>query len=80
MWIQTIPVPKATGALKRIYDSAKQRAGRVFNIVQAMSLSPRVLRSSMGFYREVMFAEEGLSRRQRELIAVVVSRANHCHY
>ncbi len=80
MWIRTIPVAEATGAVKRIYDSAAKRAVRVFNIVRSMSLSPRVMRSSMAFYQEVMFAEEGLSRKERELIAVVVSRANDCHY
>ncbi len=34
----------------------------------------------MGLYLAVMFGREGLSRRQRELLAVVVSRANDCHY
>ena len=59
---------------------AIQRAGRVFGIVRTMSLAPRVLKASMGLYRAIMFAEAGLSRRQREMIAVVVSRANDCHY
>jgi alkylhydroperoxidase family enzyme len=52
----------------------------VFNIVKAMSLNPRVLRAAMGLYREVMFGPSELSRAERELLAVVVSRANDCHY
>ena len=56
------------------------RAGKVFNIVKAMSLRPPVLRESMHLYREIMFGKAGLSRRERELLAVVVSRENDCHY
>jgi alkylhydroperoxidase family enzyme len=45
-----------------------------------MSLAPRQLRASMAIYREVMFGESPLTRAQREMLAVVVSRANDCHY
>jgi uncharacterized peroxidase-related enzyme len=71
---------EATGPLKEEYDAAVARAGKVFNIVKAMSLRPGVLRSSMQLYRDVMFGRSGLSRVERELLAVVVSRANECHY
>ena len=73
-------VEEATGPLKAEYDAAVGRAGKVFNIVKAMSLRPGVLRSSMQLYRDVMFGRSGLSRVERELLAVVVSRANDCHY
>ena len=71
---------EASGLLKEEYDAALARAGKVFNIVKAMSLRPGVLRSSMQLYRDVMFGPSGLSRVERELLAVVVSRANDCHY
>jgi alkylhydroperoxidase family enzyme len=79
-WIRTIGVTEATGALARSYQAAIRRAGRVFGIVRTMSLAPPVLDASMELYRRIMFAETGLTRAQRELLAVVVSRANHCHY
>lgn len=79
-WIRTIPPEDASGALARLYDEARRRAGRVFQIVRAMSLSPRVLEASMAFYVQVMFARGGLTRAQREMLAVVVSRTNGCHY
>ena len=79
-WIQTIPVAAATGKLKEQYAAAQARAGRVYGIVRAMSLAPTVLDASMQLYRAIMFAPGGLTRRQRELIAVVVSRSNRCHY
>jgi alkylhydroperoxidase family enzyme len=45
-----------------------------------MSLRPGVLERSMALYREIMFGPSGLTRAERELLAVVVSRANDCHY
>jgi uncharacterized peroxidase-related enzyme len=79
-FLRLIGVSDATGKLRDEYDAAIARAGKVFNIVQAMSLNPGVLRASMQLYREVMFGPSGLSRQERELIAVVVSRENDCHY
>ena len=73
-------VDEATGLLKEEYDAAVGRAGKVFNIVKSMSLRPRVLKSSMDLYKEIMFGPCGLSRQERELLATVVSRHNDCHY
>lgn len=71
---------EARGALRRAYEAALRRAGKVFNIVKAMSLRPGVLRRSMQLYREIMFGPSELSRLERELLAVVVAQANGCHY
>ena len=78
--LRLIEVDEATGVLKEEYDAAIGRAGKVFNIVRAMSLRPDVLRRSMQLYREIMFGSSGLTRQERELLATVVSRANDCHY
>jgi uncharacterized peroxidase-related enzyme len=79
-FIKLIEPGEATGLLKQEYDAAIARAGKVFNIVKAMSPSPRTLGASMALYREIMFGESGLTRADRELIATVVSAANNCHY
>jgi uncharacterized peroxidase-related enzyme len=79
-YLRLVNEDEASGLLKEEYDAAVARAGKVFNIVKAMSLRPGVLRSSMQLYRDVMFGRSGLSRVERELLAVVVSRANDCHY
>lgn len=79
-WIRTISISEATGRLAKSYAAGLERAGRVYGIVRAMSLSPAVLDSSMGLYARIMHAKEGLSRAQREMIAVVVSQVNECHY
>jgi uncharacterized peroxidase-related enzyme len=78
--LRLIREDEATGELRSEYDAALQRAGKVFNIVTAMSLNPRVLRASMELYRAIMFGPSELSRAERELLAVVVSCANDCHY
>ena len=79
-WIRTFPIDEATGVLKRHYDAAIQRAGKVWNIVSSMSLKPELLRTSIQLYQTLMHGSSGLSRAQREMIAVVVSRANDCYY
>ena len=73
-------VDEATGPLKAEYDAAIGRAGKVFNIVKAMSLSPDVLHRSIELYKGVMLGPSKLSRQERELLATVVSRENECHY
>lgn len=79
-WIKTIRVEEATGPLKRHYDAAIERAGKVWNIVSSMSLKPELLRTSIQLYKTLMHGPSGLARASREMIAVVVSRANDCYY
>ncbi len=79
-YLRLVDEDEASGLLKDEYEAAVARAGKVFNIVKAMSLRPAVLRRSMELYREAMHGRSGLSRIERELLAVVVSRANDCHY
>jgi alkylhydroperoxidase family enzyme len=80
MWLPSIDPDQAKGTLRRVYDAAVRRAGRVFQIVRAMSLAPETLEASLELYLSVMLRGRGLERRQREMLAVVVSLANHCHY
>jgi len=79
-WIRTVPPGEATGRLAESYRRAEARAGRVYGIVRAMSLSPATLDASMGLYLAVVHGPSPLSRRRREMLAVVVSAANACHY
>ena len=78
--IELIEPGDADGELKLEYDAAVGRAGKVFNIVKAMSLSPTVLNRSMEMYKAIMFGPSGLTRAERELLATVTSRYNDCHY
>lgn len=79
-WIEVIPLEKAGAALKREYEAALKRAGRIWNIVSIMSQNPRAMKTSMDFYCALMFGRSPLSRSQREMLAVVVSATNRCIY
>jgi uncharacterized peroxidase-related enzyme len=78
--IRLVADREATGRLRRLFDAAIERAGKVFNIVRTMSPNPPVLEASMGLYEAIMHGPSGLSRKEREMLATVVSRANDCYY
>jgi alkylhydroperoxidase family enzyme len=78
--IRLVEEADADGLLAEEYDAAIERAGKVFNILKAMSLRPEVLRASIALYREIMLGESELSRRERELLATVASAEQGCHY
>ena len=79
-YIRLIDEDEADGLLREEYAAAVERAGKVFNILRAMSLRPAVLKASIALYREIMFGESGLSRQERELLATVASAEQACHY
>jgi len=79
-YLRLIEVGEASGIAAEEYEAAVQRAGKVFNIVKSMSLSPAAMRASMGLYQAIMHGGSELTRDQRELLAVVVSAANDCYY
>ena len=80
-WIETVAPEAAQGLLKRLYDQALQRAGKVFNVIRVQSPRPHTLQASTRLYAEVMHSPRSpLTRVQRELLATVVSSINGCHY
>lgn len=79
-FIRIIDPERAEGLLARIYKAAVARAGKVFEVLRIQSVQPRVLQASLDLYRELMFGPGSLTRAQREMIAVAVSRTNHCVY
>jgi len=79
-WIKTIDPDDATGPLKAEYDQAFARAGRLWHILRLQSPNPEVLKASTAFYLAIMYGSSPLSRGRREMLAVVVSRTNGCHY
>ncbi len=79
-WIEQVSPDQATGLLKKLYNDAVKRVGRVWNIRRIMSLNPPVMRDSLRFYVTVMFGDSPLTRVQREMLATVVSAELHCRY
>lgn len=79
-WIEQVPLEGATGLLRRQFDRAAARAGRVWHIVHVMSVNPQVLRDTIQFYLTIMMGDSPLSRVQREMLATVTSAELECHY
>ena len=79
-WIEVRGEAQASGELATLYEQIRRSAGYVANLLQAHSLNPPALAGHLGLYRALMFGRSGLSHRQREMLAVVVSATNGCHY
>lgn len=80
-WIRTVAPEDAEGRLAKIYQSATDRAGRVYGILRVMSLQPDLLQASMGFYMASTTSPSSpIPRWFRELVAVQTSLWNDCFY
>ena len=79
-WIKTVPYAEASGELKKIYDETKVKFGEIINLVKIQSLRPGTMAIGRSLYRHLMTIPDGLNRRERVLIATVVSSLNGCHY
>lgn len=78
--VDIVTPDRAHGRLKRIYDDAVARAGKVYGILAVQSLAPAALDASIALYLATMKAPGALTRADREMLAVVVSRTNGCFY
>ncbi len=79
-YIETIPEDDAEGRLAKQYELSRRRDRRVAGIVRVMSRTPRALDDLMRLYTTVAYGPSRLTRAQREMVAVVVSKANGCRY
>lgn len=75
-----IPESELPDDLQAYFAKCRSRLGLVPNVLQAYSFDEAKLRAFMGFYNELMLGASGLDKLERELIAVVVSAHNRCHY
>lgn len=79
-YIRTINEDEADGKLFDIYDEIQRNRGRVSNILRASSLEPKAMRAHLDLYMATVFGKGGLSRKETETLAVVVSTANGDEY
>lgn len=81
--IMALPVPDPAGLdedLQAHFAKCLEKLGLVPNVLRAYALRPRKLRNFIALYNELMLGDSGLSKLEREMIAVVVSAANRCYY
>jgi alkylhydroperoxidase family enzyme len=79
-WIKIINEDKAEGDLADQYKQLLEPWGGVDNILKIHSLNPASLQAHVLLYKTLMYGKSPLKRPHREMIAVVASVANRCHY
>lgn len=79
-FIKVIDQNEAEGKLKEVYDEIISTRGKLSNIMSIHSLNPDSMIKHMELYKTLMFGKSNLSRVLKEMIAVVVSKANKCDY
>ncbi|PVB62094.1 peroxidase-related enzyme [Labrenzia sp. 011] len=65
---------------KAYFDLCQEKLGMVPNVLKAYSFDETKLRAFTDMYNELMLADSGLTKLEREMIAVAVSSVNHCFY
>jgi uncharacterized peroxidase-related enzyme len=71
------PLPEAIAAY---FAKCDEKLGLVPNVLKAYAFDEAKFAAFTAFYNELMLAPSGLSKLEREMIAVVVSSINHCFY
>jgi alkylhydroperoxidase family enzyme len=79
-WIDTINERDADGSLKDQYAKLKDSRNGVDNILKIHSLNPESLDAHVRLYKTIMYGKSPICRVDREMIAVLVSSINQCHY
>ncbi len=79
-YIDYIEEDQASDALRQRYDRYRDPAGHVDNILRIHGPNPPSLDAHVKLYATLMRGKSPLSKTQREMIAVVVSSINECHY
>lgn len=79
-WIDTINERDTDGSLKDQYAKLKDSRSGVDNILKIHSLNPESLDAHVQLYKTIMYGKSPIRRVNREMIAVLVSSINQCHY
>jgi uncharacterized peroxidase-related enzyme len=67
-------------AMQAYFAKCQEKLGFIPNVLRAYSFDLAKLKAFVAMSDDLMLAKSGLSKIEREMIAVVVSSANHCHY
>ena len=71
------PLPDAT---QKYFDVCMEKLGLIPNVLKAYAFDIAKLDAFISMYNDLMLADSGLSKLEREMIAVVVSSINRCWY
>jgi uncharacterized peroxidase-related enzyme len=71
------PLPDGT---RKYFDVCAEKLGLVPNVLKAYAFDIDKLNAFTNLYNDIMLADSGLSKLEREMIAVTVSSINRCWY
>jgi uncharacterized peroxidase-related enzyme len=71
---------KLTPAMAAYFKKCEEKLGFVPNVLRAYAFDPAKLEIFVAFYNDLMLGPSGLSKLEREMIAVAVSSQNRCYY
>src|SRR6516162_9764494 len=69
-----------TPAMRTYFDKCMEKLGFVPNVLRAYAFEMPKLEAFVAMYNDLMLAPSGLSKLEREMIAVAVSSVNRCYY
>lgn len=79
-WLRVPDADELPAEVKELWKPSLEKLGFVPNILRLYALRPAHLLLWTAHYDELMKGESGLTKAEREMIAVVVSVANDCAY
>jgi uncharacterized peroxidase-related enzyme len=75
-----LPAAELSEATKAYFAKCQEKLGLVPNVLLSYAFDEKKLRAFTDTYNDLMLGDSGLSKLEREMIAVVVSSINHCYY
>lgn len=69
-----------TPAMQAYFDKCTEKLGFIPNVLRAYAFDMPRLEAFVAMYNDLMLAPSGLSKLEREMIAVAVSSHNRCYY
>jgi uncharacterized peroxidase-related enzyme len=75
-----LPFAEPTPQMRAYFDKCREKIGFVPNVLASYAHDMAKLETFAAFYNDLMLAPSGLSKLEREMIAVAVSSENHCFY
>jgi uncharacterized peroxidase-related enzyme len=75
-----LPEGELSEAMRAYFAKCDEKIGFVPNVLRAYAHDNAKLEAFAAFYNDLMLAPSGLSKLEREMIAVAVSSENRCYY
>ena len=75
-----LPSAELTPGMRAYFDKCTEKLGFVPNVLKAYAFDMPKLEAFVAMYNDLMLAPSGLSKLEREMIAVAVSSHNRCYY